>query len=263
LVTTKDVPPGGAGEIKATFKSKGYSGSVKKTVTVETNDPNNRTVRLSLKGKVTAEVVVTPRYVNFGSIQKEDPRKPKELKIEFRKGKKIRVKEVRSENPAVLVTRLEEDDGGAVYSVSLAEKVPIGRVAGEIMVKTTSKKNPKIKVPVHAFVQGSVKVSPQLLSLGIVSPGKPVTRQITLTKTGKDGFSVKEVKKDSDRLTCEIITEEEGERYRVQVTYDPGDQKKGRVSERLTIVTKNGEEETIQVPVYGSIREKKARPQKP
>ncbi len=60
MVTTKDVPPGGAGEIKATFKSKGYNGAVKKTVTVETNDPKNRMVRLSLAGKVLAEVAVTP-----------------------------------------------------------------------------------------------------------------------------------------------------------------------------------------------------------
>jgi hypothetical protein len=255
LVTTKDVPPGGAGEIKATFKSKGYNGPVTKTITVETNDPDHRTVRLTLKGKVTADVTVTPRFVNFGSVQRGEPGKPVQLVIEFREGKKIRLEEVLSENPAVRVSRVKESDHGAEYSVSLSDKPPIGRVTGEILIQTTSKKEPQIKVPVHAFVQGSAKVSPQLLSLGLVSPGKPVTRQLTLTKTGGDKFTVKEIREGSSRLACRVITEQEGEQYKVQVDYDPGDQKTGRIAERLTIVTKGGEEETIEVPVYGAIRE--------
>jgi hypothetical protein len=255
LVTTKDVPPGGAGEIKATFKSKGYNGPVTKTITVETNDPDHRTVRLTLKGKVTADVTVTPRFVNFGNVQRGEPAKPVPLTIEFRKGTQIRVKEVRSENPAVQVRRVQESDQGAEYSVSLMEKPPIGRVTGEITIETTSRKEPQIKVPVHALVQGSVKVSPQLLSLGLVSPGKPVTRQLTLTKTGGEKFTVKEVREGSSRLTCQVITEKEGEQYKIQVDYDPGDQKTGRIAERLTIVTKSGEEETVEVPVYGAIRE--------
>jgi hypothetical protein len=256
LVTTKDVPPGGAGEIKATFKSKGYNGAVKKTVTVETNDPKNRMVRLSLAGKVLAEVAVTPRYVNFGSVKKDDPRKKMKLEIEFQKDRKIKIKEVSSESEAVIVTPVKEDAQGAEYSVSLADKVPSGRVTGQILVRTNSSKNPQIKVPVHAFVQGSVKVSPQLLSFGVVPPGTKATRQITLTKSGNKPFSVKEVRKGSDRLTYEVFTEKEGESYRIQVEFDPGDQKKGRIAERLTIVTDNGEEETIEVPLYGTIREK-------
>ena len=227
---------------------------MQQSVAVETNDPNNRAVRLTMKGTVTAEVTVTPRYVNFGSVTKEDPRKPIELRIECRPDRKIRIREVRSMNPAILVSRVREDETGAVYEVSLAENLPLGRVTGEILVRTTGRKTPEVKVPVHAMVQGGVNVVPQLLSLGSVTAGKPVTRQITLTKTGQDGFRVLEVKKTTDRLTCEVLPEKEGERYRVQVTYHPGEQTTGRIAERLTIVIGNGQEETIEVPVFGALR---------
>jgi len=256
LVTTKDVPPGGAGEIKATFKSKGYSGSVKKSVTVATNDPENPTVRLTLKGKVVAEVTVDPRYVNFGNVQKDKLPDPKKLEIELREGKGLRIEGVRSENPSILVKVKKADEACAEYLVSLAGDVPTGRVAGQIIVRTNSKKNPDVKVSVHAYVQGNVTVSPQVVSLGIVAPGKVVTREITLKKAGEKNFTIKEVKATTDDLTSEVVTEREGERYKIEVSYDPGKRTKGRISEKLTVITKNGEQETILLPVYGAIRAK-------
>jgi len=255
LVSSKAVPPGGAGEIKTTFKTRGYNGPVKKTVTVETNDPKQRVVRLGMAGKVTAEVLVTPRYLNFGNVDKNNPPEPKELKVEFRKGAKIQIKAVRSENPTMTVTPVKQDGEGAVYAVALPKDVPIGRLAGQILIETTSKKNPSIAVPVNVFVQGRVRAAPQLLSLGIVPPGTPVKRTVTLTKAGGQPFTVKEAQADSDRLRCEVVTEQPGERYRVEVTYDPGDQKQGRIVHRVTIVTQNGEQESIQIPVYGVVRE--------
>jgi len=79
LVTTKEIPPGGVGEIKATFKSKGYQGKVKKSVTVETNDPKKRTVRLTLKGSVVPDVKVEPRHLNFGKVCRHGLPQPVEL----------------------------------------------------------------------------------------------------------------------------------------------------------------------------------------
>ena len=104
MVTAKEVPPGGAGEIKATFKSKGYNGSVKKTFTVKSNDPDNSQVRLRLVGKVISEVNVTPRYINFGTVNKNQQPEPKELEITFREGNKIKLLSVDTESDAIVLT---------------------------------------------------------------------------------------------------------------------------------------------------------------
>jgi hypothetical protein len=255
LVTAKEIPPGGVGEVKITFRSKGYQGKTKKAVTVETNDPDNPRVRLSVGGEVVAEVTVQPRYVNFRNVGKDSPPKPISLEIGLREGKGLKIREVSVNNPSVVLKELERTESGARYSVSLAEKVPTGRLTGKILVKTNSKKSPTIQVPLYAFVQGRVKVSPQLVSFGMIRPGEPSIRDITLRRTGDAGFSVDRVDATSDVITTEVLPEKEGEVYRLRVTYDPGDKTEGRVAERLTIHVGGEEEETLEVPVYGNIRE--------
>jgi len=256
LVTTKEIPPGGVGEIKATFKSKGYQGKVKKSVTVETNDPKKRTVRLTLKGSVVPDVKVEPRHLNFGKVSRHGLPQPVELKIQLREGRGLRIKEVKSESDSIVLSKEQEDEKGAVYRVSLADKVPTGRLTGKIEIRTNSKKSSKVQVPFYATVEGSVKVSPHLLSFSVVHPGKITTRELTLTKTGKSNFSVQGVEASAKEITTEILTEQDGERYKIKVTYDPGDRTKGRIAERLTILVKNGEEETLEVPIYGTIYDK-------
>ena len=255
MVTAKEIPPGGVGEVKATFSSKGYQGKVKKSVTVETNDPDNPKVSLSILGEVIAEVMVTPRHVNFRNVNKDAPPKPIRLEVRVREGKGLKIQEVSADNPAIVLKEEKRTENEAIYSVSLAEKVPTGRLTGKILVTTNSKKSPKTQVPFYAFVQGRVQFSPQLVSFGVIRPGEPSSRDITLRGTGDAAFSVDRVKATTDAITSEILPEKEGEVYRLRVTYDPGEKTQGRVSERLTIFVGGEEEEVLEVPVYGNIHQ--------
>jgi len=260
LVTAKEVPPGGAGEIKATFKTKGFQGPAKKSFTVQTNDPDNKRIKLTLKGKVISEVTVEPRYLNMGTVNKDERPEPVSMTVKLRQGKGLKIKDVKVDSEAVVLTKEKETPEESIYLVSLADKVPLGRLTGRITVKTNSSKAPEVKVPFYAIIQGNIKVNPQLLHLGIVRPGTPLTRHITLSKTGEQGFQVEGVKATSEQITTEIRPEIEGEKYRINVSYDPGSKTKGRISERLTITVKSEEEEEIlEIPVYGTIHEKKAK----
>ncbi len=255
MVTAKEIPPGGVGEIKATFRSRGYNGKVKKAITVETNDPDDPRVRLSLSGEVIAEVSVTPRYVNFRNVSRDRLPKPIPLEIKFRKGKGLRIEEVSVDNPYILLKEKKKTEDEAVYLVSLADDVPTGRLTGKILIRTNSKKSPKTQVPFYAFVEGRVKVSPQIVSFGLIRPGEPSSRDITLRATQDVSFSVDQVRSTTEAITTQVLPEEEGKVYRVRVTYDPGGKTKGRVSERLTIVVGGKDKEVLEVPVYGTIHE--------
>jgi hypothetical protein len=259
LVTAKEIPPGGVGEVKATFRSKGYQGKIKKTLTVETNDPDNSQVRLSILGEVIAEVMVTPRHVNFRNVNKDSLPKPIRLEVRVREGKGLKIQKVSADNPAIVLKEEKRTESEATYAVSLADKVPTGRLTGKILVTTNSKKTPKTQVPFYAFVQGRVKLSPQLVSFGVIRPGEPSSRDITLRSTAGAPFSVDRVKATSDAITSEILPEREGEVYRLRVTYDPGEKTQGRVSERLTIYVGGEEEEVLEVPVYGNIHRAPAK----
>ncbi len=255
MVTAKEIPPGGVGEVKVTFRTKGYQGKIKKSVTVETNDSENQRVALSVGGEVVADVMVEPRYINFRNVSKENPAQPIQLEISLREGKGLKIRSVSADNPSIVLKEQKKTGNQAAYTVSLAENVPVGRLTGKIVVDTNSRQSPKIQIPFYAFVQGRVTVTPQLLSFGVIPPGEPSRREITLRGTGDRGFSVERVTATTDLITTEVVPEPEGGGYRILVTYDPKGKTRGRVSEKLTILVEDGGEEILEVPVYGTIHE--------
>lgn len=52
VISKNTIPPGGVAEIKVTFKTKGYSGSVSQFVYVQTNDPQNPVIKFTIKAEV-------------------------------------------------------------------------------------------------------------------------------------------------------------------------------------------------------------------
>ncbi len=255
LVTEKEIPPGGSGEIKATFDTKGFQGAVKKGLTVETNDPENRLVRLTIGGNVVSEVTVEPRYLEWETLRPGDSPRPKKLSIRFLKGRGLRLEKIRSESPSVVLTKKSEDENRAVYSVSLAEDLPTGRFTGRITIRSNSERVPELHVPFQGQVQGNVKVIPHILSLGRITPGKVLTRYLQVSRTGKQDFTVQQVKATTEAIATEIREDKEGERYRVKVTYTPGSEAQGRIAERITILLNDGKKAFLEVPLYGTADE--------
>ncbi len=52
LASNDEIPPGDSAEIKATFKSKGFAGTIKKKVYVDTNDPSHYRITFTITGYV-------------------------------------------------------------------------------------------------------------------------------------------------------------------------------------------------------------------
>jgi hypothetical protein len=260
LVSEREVPPGGTGEIKATFQAKGFQGDVKKGLTVESNDPGNKLVRLTIGGNVVSEVAVEPRYLDWETLGPGDSPRPKRLRIRFLKDRGLRLEKIQSESPSVVLTKVSEDQNSAVYSVALAEDLPAGRFTGRITITSNSERVPEVHVPFQGQVQGNVKVVPHILSLGRIEPGKAMMRQLRVSKTGKQDFTVQKVKTTTEAIATEIHEEKEGARYRVKVIYTPGTEDKGRIAERITIFVNDGKEDFLEVPVYGTIEHEAKKP---
>jgi hypothetical protein len=54
------IPPGGEGKITLKANLKGYKGDVRKTATVDCNDPQTSRIKLALQGNVRALVEIRP-----------------------------------------------------------------------------------------------------------------------------------------------------------------------------------------------------------
>jgi hypothetical protein len=73
LVSEKNLPPGGKGELQANFDSTRFRGAVSKTIYLYSNDPVRPVMQLQLQGKVLEIVAVEPGQVNFGQVNAKRP----------------------------------------------------------------------------------------------------------------------------------------------------------------------------------------------
>ena len=73
LVSDKNIPPGGTGELKANFDSARFRGAISKTIYLYSNDPLRPTMQFHLKGSVLEIVAVEPAQINFGRVEAKNP----------------------------------------------------------------------------------------------------------------------------------------------------------------------------------------------
>src|SRR6266702_2589928 len=62
----EEVPPGEKGEITATFKIGGRTGTQVKNVTVDTDDPAQTSTVLTLKAVIPQQLEIAPTFVTWG-----------------------------------------------------------------------------------------------------------------------------------------------------------------------------------------------------
>jgi len=65
----RDLAPGSTGQIKATLLTDGRKGALKKVISVETADPNQPMIRLTLMANVDVELAIEPMTVYFRDMQ--------------------------------------------------------------------------------------------------------------------------------------------------------------------------------------------------
>lgn len=69
--------PGSTGQIKATLHTDGRKGALKKTISVETADPNQPMIRLTLIATVDVELATEPMTVYFKDMQQGEQKNQK------------------------------------------------------------------------------------------------------------------------------------------------------------------------------------------
>lgn len=252
LVTDKTIEPGKSGEINTTFKTKGYQGRVTKTVRVQTDDPDNPNITLKISGTIVAEVMMEPRSVNFGNI-KSGEEAVREVTLSFAPGKTISIKDLSSTSAFFKVETqpLDEGEEGVVVRITADRALPIGRNTERITILTSSERMGTLQIPVYAFVQGDIAISPQILSFRKSGSTGLTSRTLTVATSGAD-FKIAGVEVSSTLFTAVTKEVEPGKKYEIVVKMSD-DAEDGRIHEKLMIKTDNAQQPLITIPIYGSV----------
>jgi len=256
LASEREIPPGEEGEIKVTFDSSSRHGrgKIHRTITVPSNDPEQPKVELSLTGEVLVEIEITPRYLNFGTIQKGEERSGS-VKVRFPCDPTRQVTQVESLTKGISAEQVSSksaEPGETEIQIRLSKDVPVGRLSGRVQISTTNPNKPTDTIMVIANVQGEIVVQPSVLS-GVFRKGDPKAI-VTLTKKGKKNLKIKKVEEDTGRFTTHVVQVKKGEHYRVELSLRD-DAKPGRFQGTLKLYTNHPDQRVIEVRLSGVVQE--------
>jgi hypothetical protein len=122
--------PGESTELEITFNSYGQSGSIRKSVTVFSDDPSEPTRTLTFEAEVKPYITVTPDHVLFRDLARTDRRKTS-VRLSSETGRAIQVNDVSlSTAPWLGVATREVGNDLWVDLDLLARKLPPGKLTG-------------------------------------------------------------------------------------------------------------------------------------
>lgn len=226
------------GAIIAHFNTDRFLGSKGATITVTIDKPLPATVQLHVNGYIRGDVVFEPGSVQFGAVDHGTPAQ-RTVTVTCAGRPDWQVVDVTSTNPhfSVQMQEARRRGGQVAYDllVRLDEHAPPGSLNDCLLLATNDRNSPQIPLAVEGVVESEIVVAPTSLFMGVVEPGKKVTKQLVVRS--KKPFRILSV-------TCEGACFEfdtpadEGPKplYLIPVTFIAGE-KPGKVLETIRIKT--------------------------
>jgi len=194
--------PGEEGEILIKYDPTNKFGPQNKHITVTTTDPHRPEIILKLKANVEPAVIVEPRVVNFGSVQKDEERK---IKIEVtgrtedfdatfatvQRSEILEVKRLSDQPEAVQVEG--KPMRRVAFEVTLKPGAAVGRLVDLLSIRTTDVREPIVNCQIAGQIQPDVRPEPMVLAFGAVAAGSEFNGEVRVThRLGKD-FKIEKV----------------------------------------------------------------------
>jgi hypothetical protein len=239
-VTKNDLKTHETAEVVASFNTRTFSGQHGATLTVTFDKPFYAEVQLRVAGNIRGDVAFDPPFIDFGNV---DLGKGSERQIRISRmgSSPWAITDVRSANPYFEVTLSKPTNTGSQTLYDLVAKLkstaPAGYVKGQLILVTNDVKATQIPMDVEGRVVAEVTVSPQLLTLGAVTAGQTVTKNVVIRANRE--FKITGVTCSDGCLTCEPKTTA-ARVHILPVTFQAGEIA-GKVERELKIATDLGE----------------------
>lgn len=265
ILSSKEIEPGGTGEIKATFNTKRYRGKQTKTIYVSSNDPKNPTVKLQIQTTVKTVASFNPRNLQFGNVTRGE--KISRI-IEFiPNDKSVKIQEITA-TPDIFTARILPEDEKKIKHISpeneilpirievtASPKAGIGRHNGELIAKIDHPKMSAISAHLHLRVEGPISYTPRMLFFDENAQKNHSVKKVRLTKLKGDGFKIVGVTSSSPQFQAEPITVKKGREFDVEIKMSPNTVP-GRYNTEIMIKTDCPDQKLIKIPVRSNIRKK-------
>jgi hypothetical protein len=191
LLSKKELPPGGQGDVEVSFSSGLSGGKKKKTIFVYSNDPQQTEAQLYITAKVVVPVEVRPRTLYWVAERNKVSARTVELLYQPDLG--LNIEDLKLSSPAFGASvRPKTDVEFPGYDIELTYngELPVGNFKETLTILTDNALYPRLEVGLRGKVVGSVRVVPDTVSLGIVKDDVLPTRTIRVYVTDREDFKI-------------------------------------------------------------------------
>lgn len=248
-ISKRVIAPGEQATIVAGLNTKKYNGRKGATITVTFSRPSYAEVQLHVTSYIDKQFSITPGSVELGSIE-QGTEVQKEVTVAYTGNPYWRILQVRSNNPLLSgeVTQIERTGEQVSYRlrVRLSPEAPGGYLKDHIVLVTNDSQSSEVPVLVESQVLSVITVSPTVLLMGVVGPGKQVTKNLVVR--GKHPFRIVSATCDAEGYSLgEVAAVAPKTLFLVPVTFTAGT-RPGKASGRIQIKT-DASQTTCEVPV--------------
>lgn len=230
------------GAIIVTLNTGSFYGRKGATITVTIDKPYYGVIQLHVTSYICSDVVVHPDSVQLGTVDRGSTADRK-VTVTYAGRSDWRILEARCANPHISSKIIEASRGGGRVKynlvVHLDENSPAGYLNDHLMLITNDRRLTQIPVLVEGRVVSAVTVSPASLYMGVVEPGKRVTKQLVVR--GKKPFRILSIRCDDESFEFGSPPSDVRKPvHLVPVTFVAG-KSSGKVSKTIRIETDLGE----------------------
>jgi hypothetical protein len=266
----KSVAPGAVGKVTAHVDTTNFAGPIAKSVTVETNDPNNPTSTLTIHAIVKPYVEAYPAgFVRYNMLQGDTETQSVTFYSEEDDPFEITKIEAPSEYVKVAVRKLENEadrvanvgrPGQAQYRLDITVGGPdakIGPLADKVHVLTNSKHQPEYFVSISGVIRPTIRVEPLGINFGEITATDNGATRIVMLKSNDlktpEHFTVTKAETSTPLVGASIKpTPNKGE-YEVTLQIAK-DAKPGDIDGQVKIYTNDKINSIVTVPIKGTIK---------
>jgi len=248
------VAPGAEAKIHFQLDTANLDGKFEGAILVSLSDPRLPQARLIFSGQVIPPIELSPRSAFFVAGQRGQGNQAV-IEIVNHESPPLRIERI--EHPAErFTTKLENLKPGQRYRLTLALKPdgPAGRASDTILIRTSSKRMPVLKVAANTYLYERVHVFPDVVDFGTWRAGEADRTPVVLMIHQERGTDFKvQLSTDVQGLSLKPERGTKGDRYQVELNLASKKSRVGPIKGSIFIDTNDHEFPRVVVPVTGQI----------
>jgi hypothetical protein len=196
----QSIPPGESVDLSTQLTLAGRTGSMRKTIRIDSNDPSTPSLELALVGKTTTDVEILPPVL---VLKKNSPSQPAtgSVRIKSTDGSQFEITEMRSASGKIKL-RADTIPGESAYQISahFDDTPPTGQHSDTITISTTLKGGKTLTLPATVVATAPIAAAPARIVLE-ESPEPTISRTIVLKAPKSEQIEIDRIELPDPRIT--------------------------------------------------------------